>query len=371
MKAGFLVNPVAGMGGKVALKGTDGAETLRRARALGAEPQAGERAALAVEEIRDAAENVLFLTASGSMGADILKSFGVAYETVYETGTETTAEDTKEAAQKMLDAGAEWILFAGGDGTARNLCEVVGDRIPVVGIPAGVKIHSGVYANRPKEAGLLVKHILTGKVAHYREAEVMDIDEDAFRSGVVSAKLYGYMRVPDDRKFMQDRKSGGAKKEAYETDAIAAWISEQMQPDALYLIGSGSTTKKIMDRLELASTLLGVDAVADRQLLAQDMTERQILQLLETYEKEKRYLIITVIGGQGHIFGRGNQQLSPQVLRMIPKENIWIAAAPSKMQQLFGKPLISDSGDSALDESFAGYLPVITGYGRKIMARVA
>ncbi|MDL2298587.1 ATP-NAD kinase family protein [Synergistaceae bacterium OttesenSCG-928-D05] len=370
-RIGFLVNPVAGMGGKVALKGTDGEDTLRRALELGAEPQAEARAERALDEFRDEAKDAVFLTAGGQMGADLLEKNGLTYEVVLEVGKKTTFADTQEAVKRMLDAGAQSIVFAGGDGTARNVCEVAGDKIPVVGIPAGVKIHSGVYANRPAEAGMLVKEMLQGKVRRYREAEVMDIDEEAFRGGIVSAKLYGYMRVPDNRRFMQDRKSGSSRKDAYETDAIAAWVTENMQAGALYLIGSGSTTKAVMDRMELRSTLLGVDAVSDKKLLARDMNEQEILALMEKYPQSKRNLIITVIGGQGHIFGRGNQQLSPKVLMLIPKENITIIAAPSKMTELFGKSLISDTGDSALDKKFIGYMPVVTGFGRKIMARVA
>ncbi len=371
MKIGFLINPVAGMGGKVALKGTDGEETLRRALELGAVPLAGERAAEAVREFAENAADCRFYSPSGAMGADLLESYGLETELLFAPSTHTTSADTKRAAEMMLTRGVGLIVFAGGDGTARDVCSVVGESVPVVGIPAGVKIHSGVYAKRPKAAGMLINNLLLGKVRRFSVAEVVDIDEEAFRDDIVQARLYGYMKVPDDREFMQDRKSGGSGGYSEEAANLAAFTALSMKPGTLYLVGSGSTTKQLMDRLGLDCTLLGVDAVLDRKLVGKDLTEAEIKEILSSVERKKRALIITVIGGQGHIFGRGNQQLSPAVIRMIPKENIMVIATPAKMAQLFGKSLIADTGDSALDRELAGYLPVVTGYARKMMVKVS
>lgn len=370
MKVGFVVNPVAGMGGAVALKGTDGEETLRRALALGAVPSSATRAKEAVKIFSEVAAGHQFLTASGCMGESLLTQCGLSVSVIWETGGRTTQADTKKAVSIMLKEGIELLIFAGGDGTARDVCSVIECSVPVIGIPAGVKVHSAVYANKPESAGVLVRNVLLGETKKYIEAEVMDIDEDLFRENIVRTKLYGYMRVPDDRKFMQDRKTGGVGKESYETDAAAAWVIDQMRHGAVYLIGSGSTTAKIMTRMGLKSTLLGVDAVDDGQLLAADVNEKEIIEILEQYDKSDRYLVITLIGGQGHIFGRGNQQLSPNVLRMLQKENIIIIAAPSKMAQLFGRPLISDTGDAELDSLYRGYVAVAVGYDRKLMVRV-
>ena len=137
MKAGFIVNPVAGMGGAVALKGTDGEETLRRAVELGAKPRAAERAETALREFADVARGTLFLAPSGEMGAGLLTKYGIECETLFETAARTSAADTRRAAEMMLEKGAELIIFAGGDGTARDVCAAVGDKIPVVGIPRG------------------------------------------------------------------------------------------------------------------------------------------------------------------------------------------------------------------------------------------
>lgn len=370
MKIGFIINPVAGMGGRVALKGTDGEETLRHALLRGAAPVSSARAELAIEAFAAFAADAVFLVPSGKMGGDLLGKFGLNTKIIRQTGAKTTSEDTRKAAEAIVAHGADLLIFAGGDGTARDICSVVEQNIPVIGIPAGVKIHSAVYANRPAEAGALIRRFLLGGIKRYVEAEVLDIDEEMFRKNVVSAKLYGYMLIPGDREFMQDRKTGSAGEESYETDSIAAWVVDNMEKQALYLIGSGSTTAKVMKRMGLDGTLLGVDAVSNGKLLAADMTESGIIELLQQYETENRYLIITPIGGQGHIFGRGNQQLSPKVLRMLPKENIMVIASSSKMAQLFNKPLVSDTGDTELDAAYSGYIAVTIGYDKKIMARI-
>ena len=198
----------------------------------------------------------------------------------------------------------------------------------------------------------------------------MDIDEEAFREGRVSARLYGYMRVPDDAEFMQERKSGGGAGSAEESANLAAFLANSMKPSTLYLIGSGSTTMRLKERLGINGTLLGVDAVKDGAQLGKDLTSEQIKNLLSAESPENRALIITVIGGQGHIFGRGNQQLSPEVIKMLPRENITVAATPAKMAGLFGKSLIADTGDAALDEELKGYVPVVTGHARRMMAKI-
>lgn len=370
MKIGFLINPVAGMGGKVALKGTDGEDILRRAIELGAVPAANSRAETALAIFREPASGHRFYAPAGDMGGILLSKNGIEPEIVFDPAEKTTADDTKRALSLMLEAGAEAIVFAGGDGTARDICSVVGEKIPVIGIPAGVKIHSAVYAKRPKDAGMIVKNLLLGMVKRFVLAEVMDLDEDAFRNNIVRAQLYGYMKVPDDREFMQDRKSGSSSSDDSERLDIAAYVIKSMLEDEIYLIGSGSTTYSIIESLGIEGTLLGVDAAVNKGLAGKDMTEKEIRAALAGFEKEKRHLVITVIGGQGHIFGRGNQQLSPEVLRMIPKENITVIANSSKMSDLFGRSLIADTGDSLLDEEFKGYISVITGFGKKIMAKI-
>ncbi|MEG1799673.1 MAG: NAD(+)/NADH kinase, partial [Synergistaceae bacterium] len=301
MKIGFLVNPIAGMGGSVALKGTDGEETLRRALELGARPMSPERAKTAVAEFAPVAEGHVFYAPSGIMGAYILAEFGITPEIISFPSSRSVPEDTKKAAAEMKSKGVDLIIFAGGDGTARDVCAVIGESVPVIGIPAGVKIHSGVYAKRPIDAGRLIKNFLISKVKRFSVTEVVDIDEEAFRDNIVRARLYGYMNVPDDREFMQERKAGSAGKETEATSNLAMFIAKEMKPDNLYLVGSGSTTSAITRHLDLDGTLLGVDAVCNKELIGKDLTEKEIIGLINKFDSSKRYLIITIIGGQGHI----------------------------------------------------------------------
>ncbi len=367
-KIGFLVNPVAGMGGSVALKGTDGDEILARARELGAVPRAGERMAQAIDAAGKIFDDAIFLTAGAMMGENLLITRGFSCEKVYDSPEETSADDTKSAACAMAEAGAELIFFAGGDGTARDLHEGLGGaKIPVIGVPAGVKIHSAVFGITPRRAGQLLAKFVAGEVRDFSDAEVMDIDEEAFRRGEVNARLFGYLKVPLDRSCLQDRKSGGAGRDILDQSAIGVWCADRMEPTRLYLIGSGTTTGCILGALGLPDTLLGVDAVKGGELLASDLTERQILEILEPGNTT---LIVTVVGGQGHIFGRGNQQISPAVLRAIGPENVIVAATPAKLNGLFGRPLLADTGDPELDRQFCGYVSVVTGYDRRQMHRV-
>jgi predicted polyphosphate/ATP-dependent NAD kinase len=237
----------------------------------------------------------------------------------------------------------ELLLFAGGDGTARNILDAVGEKVTVLGIPAGCKIHSGVYALNPRDAGELAAKVAAGSVAATKEAEVMDIDEDLFRKNIVQARLYGYLRIPDDAQLTQCSKSAGNAGEAEEVDAIAEYVAESMEPDVLYIVGTGSTTAAVMKELGLPFTLLGVDLVYNKKLVAADCTEQQILAALEKYSRVK--LLVTVIGGQGYVFGRGNQQLSAAVLKKIGKDNIIIIAAKSKVMALPARRLYVDTGD--------------------------
>lgn len=369
MKIGFLVNPVAGMGGTVALKGTDGAETLRRALALGAVPRAHLRAGSALSAALPVPDGVRFLSCSGEMGEAILASLGILCGVVYAPEGRTSGEDTRRASRAMAEAGADLIVFAGGDGTARDLCAALEGRdVPVIGVPAGVKIHSAVYGVTPARSGQLLAKFMSGQVRDFTRADVMDIDEEAFRQGHVNARLYGCLTVPLDRSCLQDRKSGGMARDEYDRTAIGAWLADQMRPGRLYLVGSGTTTQAVMDALGLPDTLLGVDAVRDRRLVGLDLTERAILEMARP---EDTTLIVTVIGGQGHVFGRGNQQISPEVIRTTGRENIVVAATPAKLNALFPRPLLVDTGDADLDRELSGYVPVVTGWARRQMCRLS
>ena len=369
-KLGVIVNPVAGMGGRVGLKGSDGAEILRLAKELGAEPESPRRAVEALKAVSKLKGGVEVITYPAEMGEGECREAGLDPEVI---GTimsgNTTADDTRSAAHEMADAGVDLILFAGGDGTARNIEDAVGTTVPVLGIPAGVKIHSAVYAVTPGSAGKVAAMFLEGRLQNTKEAEVMDIDEEAFRKGVVSAKLYGYLLVPEEKRFVQSVKSGGIRVEQEALHGMAANVIKDMEDegDCYYIIGPGTTTRVIMDHLGLENTLLGVDVVRGKELVAGDVTEEDLMNIIKGH---KAKIVVTAIGGQGHIFGRGNQQLSPAVIREVDVDNVIVIATKEKLVSLADRPLLVDTGDEELDATLGGYIRVTTGFRDYVMYKI-
>jgi predicted polyphosphate/ATP-dependent NAD kinase len=365
-RLGFIINPFAGLGGSVALKGSDG--VVEEALARGAIPMAQQRAELALTELLPWQSQICIRTVAGAMGEDIARKLGFQVEVIYRVAQEpSSAEDSEQAAQALVAAGIDLLLFAGGDGTARNICAAIGDTATVLGIPAGCKIHSGVYAITPAAAGKVVAQMVRGELISVQEALVMDIDEVAFRSGTVRAKRYGEMQIPTALRYVQSVKSAGKESEELVLDDLAAYFVSQMEADVRYVMGSGSTVAAVMQELGLANTLLGVDVVENGEVIAADVTAAELLSLVS--EKPAK-LVITLIGGQGHIFGRGNQQLSPAVIRAVGRSNIQLLATKSKIQALQGRPLISDSGDTMLDQQLSGMIRVLCGYNDYVMYRL-
>ena len=366
-KLGIVVNPFAGIGGALALKGSDGAEIREKALAMGAEKKANEKMAKALSILDALSGQFTVVTAAGDMGETVCESLGIPYEVIYvPVAAQTEGEDSERAAKAMVHAKVDLLLFAGGDGTARNICSVVGTQVPVLGVPAGCKIHSGVYCVSPSAAGQVVSQMIAGELVSEMDAEVRDIDENAFRDGKVIAKHYGEMRVPAELTYVQAVKMGGKEDEALVLDDIAAYVSEIMEdePDTYFVMGSGSTVGAVMEFLGLDNTLLGVDVVKQGELIKSDVTANGLVSL--TQNKPTK-VILTVIGGQGHVLGRGNQQLSPTFIRQIGKQNMLIVATKQKLQALNGKPLRLDSSDAALDAELAGPFTVITGYKDKVL----
>ncbi|ABN62237.1 ATP-NAD kinase family protein [Shewanella baltica] len=369
-RLGLVINPLAGLGGCVGLKGSDG--VADEALALGAEPKAALRMMQALEVIRDYADDIEVITALGIMGEDVAKSLGFTTRVVYQTPDKTQALDTQAVVRALLDEPLDLLLFAGGDGTARDVYSVfeqatIDDKLPVLGVPAGVKIHSGVYGITPHASGMVVKMLLDGELVSLMSADVMDIDEVAFRQGTVRAKRFGELLVPAEPRYVQAVKMGGKEVDELVLADIAADVINQME-DELYIMGSGSTVAFVMEELALDNTLLGVDLIQDKNLVGSDLTANELLEL--TQDKPTK-LVITLIGGQGHILGRGNQQLSSELIRRIGKDNIIILATKTKLKALDGRPLIVDSGDPKLDSELGGYYKVTTGYHDYVMYQVA
>jgi len=375
VKLGLIINPMAGIGGAVGLKGSDGRDIVEQALAKGAHPLAQQKVLSALSQITECVPEPVY-TAGAAMGHDILSKAGIDSEVVYSpSGQMTTASDTFNAVIALCEAGIDLLVFAGGDGTARDVLNALRqhsseERLTVIGIPAGCKIHSAVYAVTPLQAGELVAGLIKGQLYSIKSAEVMDLDEDAFRAGQVKASCFGYMNVPVDEQRMQAMKQGGVDTESLVLEDIAADFIDNMQHDVLYLMGSGTTTAAIMDSLGLDNTLLGIDAVYNGELVACDLAEQQILKLLNNVAYSTSKMVVTAIGGQGHVFGRGNQQLSPAVIRHVGNDNIIIVATRNKLRSLQGRPLRVDTGDSELDAELAGMKQIITGYEQRTLYRV-
>lgn len=365
---GLIVNPVAGMGGKVGLKGSDGPEVLRRARELGATPEAPRRVGQALAAFSRSRIPLEWITCPGAMGEDVCRRAGLDPLILgCAVGRDTTWEDTERAARQLSDSEVDLLLFAGGDGTARNVCRVVDSRLVTLGIPAGVKIHSAVYAVTPRDAGEVARGFLEGGLRRVREGEVMDIDEESYRRGVVEARLYGYLRVPVEDRHVQRMKTGGVASEAQALAGMAQEIVDGMQESEVFVIGPGTTTRAVTERLGLPGTLLGVDIVCNGRLVGRDVSERRLLEL--TAGRRVR-VVITVIGGQGYILGRGNQQISPTLLRQVGKQGLRVVATKEKLASLGGRPLLVDTGDEALNRELSGYLRVTTGYEDYVVYKV-
>ena len=362
---GLIINPIAGMGGKVALKGTDGVveEAVRR----GAKPIAQGLVRLFLSELSHYGEasGIRFVTGPGPLGEDVLGEFDFEFEVMRhrEIGyrevegvmiPDTSSEDTKELAGRMAGR-VKLLLFAGGDGTARDVIEAVDERVPILGIPTGVKMYSGVFAYSPEDAARVLVDFLQGR-ARLEEREVRDIDEDAYRHDEVRAKTYGKAIVPVVETLVQGSKERVPLSEEDELEAIAEALAEEiLENDGVYFLGSGSTVKRIKEKLGIEGTLLGVDVVevkdGEARLVVKDATEKDLLRFADRNPR----VIVTVIGGLGFLFGRGNQQFSAEVLRRIPRNNITVVATPSKLEN---GPLRVYTGDREVDEKLRGYIRV-------------
>ncbi len=357
-KVGLIVNPIAGMGGAVGLKGTDGKEILEKAVTLGATPVAPARAETFLSELKTSNEDMWLMVGAGSMGENEARNHNFDYKVFGEQKKDTCPEDTVEIAKRIAKEGVDLLIFCGGDGTARDVLNAVDARLPVLGVPTGVKMHSAVFAVDPKAAAGIALRFLRKQLPLW-EAEVMDIDEEAFRQGRVSARLHGYLLSPYEPSLIQGAKMASpmTESELRNQAAIAIYVIESMKTNVVYVVSAGTTTRTIGDLLAEKKTLLGVDLFCNKKLVAKDVNEKQILEAIKGKDAK---IVVTPIGGQGFIFGRGNQQISPEVIRKVGKNNIIVIATENKMKNL--KHLKVDTGDTELDASFRGTINVVTDY---------
>ncbi|MFB6134867.1 MAG: ATP-NAD kinase family protein [Halanaeroarchaeum sp.] len=350
-RIGLVVNPIAGMGGRVGLKGTDG--VVKRARELGAEPRAPDRAIRALTELRDRCPTTDLLTWGGRMGAEEAREAEFEPTVVgYPASEETSAADTREAVAAFVERNADLILFVGGDGTAVDVAETIDDLdadTPMLGVPAGVKVFSSVFAVGPEAGGRLA-----GTYEDVETREVNDIDEAAYREGVVEAELKAVARVPVDDSLQSSKQVLGG-----DVTGIAQGMAEDVETDVTYVLGPGGTLQKITEALGFDGSPLGVDVFRNGDVVARDATERRILAALG----DRNVIVVSPIGGQGFVFGRGNDQLSPDVIRRCEVE---IVASREKLRET--GVLRVDTGDPTLDEDLRGWVKVRTGrYERRLI----
>lgn len=366
-RIGLIINPLAGVGGPAGFKGSDGMAV--QAQALGIEAKAGQRTQIALEQLLPVKDRLQFVCLPGAMGADLLAQMGFTHQVLGSLEAPvSSAEDTRAAVQLLQQHGVALILFAGGDGTARDICATVHEGQPVLGIPAGVKIQSGVYAVSPKAAGELCRRLVEGGLVRLASAEVRDIDESALREGRVTARWYGELTVPQEGGFVQQVKQGGVESEELVLAELADWLQESWQADVRYIFGPGSTMHGLAQNLGLDTTLLGVDVIENGQVIARDVNEAQLFALVNEHPA---MLLVTAIGGQGHIIGRGNQQISPRVLRAVGFEQLRVLATKRKLATLEGRPLLVDSGDVQLDAAFPDAVRVWAGFREELLYHVA
>ncbi len=360
---GFLVNPIAGMGGKVGLKGTD--HVLKDATALDAKPIAPGRALEFLIRLKELnlATKVELVTCPGIMGANEVQKAGLKTDILpMPFKEETTAEDTKLAIRLMAKSAVELAVFVGGDGTARDILDAMRNKanLLVLGVPSGVKMYSGIFAANPREAADVVGDFLEGST-QVVDFEVMDADEDAIRRDRLNVRLYGLLRGP-----FTPMRLLGSKHLSPETDdehesqvAVARFIVEEVKPDATYILGPGTTIECIADLLGVEKTVLGVEVYRNGKV-DKDVNERKILHKVKDWKNT--WIVLSPIGRQGMLLGRGNQQISPEIIRRVGKDRIIVVATRSKIQGIEGGVLRVDTGDQEVDRMLRGYIKVATDY---------
>jgi predicted polyphosphate/ATP-dependent NAD kinase len=366
LRFGLLINPVAGVGGAVALKGSDGIGVQQQAVSRGGVPRGAERAARALRSSRSAGD-IHWLTWGAEMGERVLTALGLPCQVLGQAGERTGAADTQLAAETLLEAGIDLLVFAGGDGTARDIHAVVDQKVPVLGIPAGVKMHSGVFATTPERAGALIDRLVGGGLVSLVPRQVKDLDEAAIVEGQVRPRLYGELTVPEPGGYLQHTKERGVESEPLAINEIVAEVLERLaEVSDPVVLGPGSTVGAIKTALGFQGSLLGFDVWQEGSLLARDVDAHWL-----EAELDRALVVLSFTRGQGFLIGRGNQQLSPSFLRRIGRESIMVVGTRTKLKSLDGRPLLMDTDDPELDRDWSGLLPVVTGFEDALLYRLS
>ena len=395
MRIGVVVNPDAGLGGKLGFKGSDG--RALEARAAGAEDRAGPRMAHALNafstllqgSLNRTESNITLVGWEGRMGGTWVgdQNDKLSFEPIGTTPETTADSDTHDLVCALIKAEVEAILYAGGDGTTRdivNALESMGAKaqeVPLIGVPGGVKMHSGCFATTPKAAAEVALAFILGDL-RCAITEVMDLDEDVYQEGVWKVRMYGEAWTPSSPRFMQGAKEQVERSSEVDTiEGLAHHVQTLLEdnPELMIVWGSGGTLRRMGEHVNLELTLLGIDAqgpdIAGQRTLYADLNEQDLLSVLAKHVDENgapkpRLLLLSPMGGQGFLIGRGNLQLSPEVLRVIEFENILGVATPSKLIGL--QAVRIDTGDPELDSEFQAkrFVKILQGFRTTRLIRI-
>ncbi|MGO1850808.1 ATP-NAD kinase family protein [Microbacterium sp.] len=364
---GLIVNPLAGVGGEAALAGSDGVQTQCLALSRGAIPRSASKAQRAVGAILARHPSAVFLTGGGELGEDVCIETRAAHRVIAPSTGMTTADDTRRLARALRDAGADLLLFVGGDGTARDVCAAIRQDLLVLGIPAGVKMHSGVFAITPEHAGALAAAVFGGRQSA-ELAEVVDIDEPARRAGRLAARLYGHLLVPVAPEAVQRGKIGTSQSDPSSLGGVVAEVVRRLEPGVPCLLGPGTTVQGIAAGLGVSASLLGVDVLVDGAIVGKDLDAPS---LRGAVGAQRFQVLVSPVGGQGIVLGRGNQQIDAELLARLDQEDLLIACSARKLAQFAGRGLLVDAPTEELNGRFRGMRRVIVGFREDVLLRVA
>ncbi len=372
LKVGLVINPFAGIGGEAGLKGSDGADIREKALLFNEKRRVDQRISYFLKALEGYHQHIDWIVADALMGHQHLQQLDIhAKKVIGDYAYQTEAEDTINAVQLLLAEGIDLLIFVGGDGTARNIVDAMSTHValPCLGLPSGVKMQSAVFALSPHAAAEVVKSLISRELTAVDWQDVRDIDEQALREGRLSSAYYGQLLVPSEPRYMQNLKQGGMEVEEWVLDDIADYLTHIMEEESpLLLVGPGSTTAHWMASLGLENTLVGFDAVQAGELLHSDLTSHDILRLLsdEAFSHPVR-VILSPTGQQGFLLGRGNQQLSGDVLQQLDKDNLLVISSKEKLKMLQQRPLLMDCNDAKLGQKFCGLIPIITAFNDQVL----
>ena len=368
VRLGLLVNPDAGLGGRLGLKGSDGQAEIARSR--GAQDRSGPRMRAMLDHLitisKENLDGIQWYVSKGRMGTDWISPAISSLEIIHSSSSSTDAKDTSQLVGSMIESDIDLLVYAGGDGTTRDVVAALSEygrpELPIIGVPTGVKMHSGCFASSPKAAAEVLSAWLEGDLL-LSSTEVLDLDEDLYRKGKWVVKLYAEAITPASPRWMQGSKMRvEASGEEEIIQGLADHVRETLIGDRMMIVwGSGGTLRTIGGILGFDLSTLGIDITVGGNIIGSDLNENEILSALREHQGDVM-LLLSPMGGQGFLIGRGNLQLSPDVLRIIGVNRVLGIVTPAKMLTL--RSLRIETGDSEMDKRFSDkkYLKVLQGY---------